>query len=817
MALKVGDLYVLLSVKTGEFGKGMASAAKQVEQVAEKMKKIGHEAGQLAAKLSAPFIAAVALAAKHNKQVGAEVERMKGAIGALANELAVAVLPVVRTLSNAILQLAGWFKGLDPELRKSITSFATYAAGALAVVAALGQVAGVAATAAKALGFLGTIIGAEAFLPVAGAVAAIVAGLAAWVVILGVLREAYDRDIGGIRKITDGLVQNLKEQFGLVVKFLAGIVDFFIGSVASVVRGVVQTVGTLSEILGDQKTSAFLAQLDHAASKLSFETTLSEKLGTIAEVGQKAADVVGEAWEFTASGIEKNFRDLSKALGLDSLFNAKKATPLMKEAKPVAGVSGAIGGAGGGIADLIGEQRDDAAKAIDAIYGFSRDVAEGVGGAVEAVFDAGAYFGDAILGACISAAGAAGDAIMQAVDVFSAGGLGAGLLQVVGSLLTESESFKTLGTMVQNSFGILADTFGVVLDAFQPVIGAIHLIASALITTITPVFTLLGMVLEPLGPPLIIIGELLSALAPALAAFMVAVQMVSTPLLFLAGPALKVFFDVIKFVSNVVVTIAAAIGDVWNGVLGAIQSVLRSIGEITIAGAKPLSFLSGWADALGAALVNTTAMRQGLDNLNAMTWESAQAKAEETAEVLKATDATEKAANAMGEMINIPRLFKHELTRFNTRGLEGTNPFPDGVPKFAKGGSVSRPTLAVVGEGGETEHIFPESKLLALLARTAELARLPEFSGAPPSIKLPDFSSFPRARRAPASELDLPETVASVRGGSSQNVGGVTVNLHGDIVSNDPEKWYRDMERVAKRKNLARYGAMGSAASGLGR
>jgi hypothetical protein len=39
------------------------------------------------------------------------------------------------------------------------------------------------------------------------------------------------------------------------------------------------------------------------------------------------------------------------------------------------------------------------------------------------------------------------------------------------------------------------------------------------------------------------------------------------------------------------------------------------------------------------------------------------------------------------------------------------------VPAFAEGGTVSRPTLAMVGEGGEREYIIPESKMQAASSR----------------------------------------------------------------------------------------------------
>ena len=68
--------------------------------------------------------------------------------------------------------------------------------------------------------------------------------------------------------------------------------------------------------------------------------------------------------------------------------------------------------------------------------------------------------------------------------------------------------------------------------------------------------------------------------------------------------------------------------------------------------------------------------------------------------------------NSVGGMVN------QLITRFNAL------PGPDialvptlTVPAFAQGGTVSRPTLAMVGEGGEREYIVPESKMAAASAR----------------------------------------------------------------------------------------------------
>jgi SLT domain-containing protein len=45
------------------------------------------------------------------------------------------------------------------------------------------------------------------------------------------------------------------------------------------------------------------------------------------------------------------------------------------------------------------------------------------------------------------------------------------------------------------------------------------------------------------------------------------------------------------------------------------------------------------------------------------------------------------------------------------------------VPAFAEGGIVSKPTLAMVGEGGEREYIIPESKMAAASANYLNGAR----------------------------------------------------------------------------------------------
>jgi SLT domain-containing protein len=63
------------------------------------------------------------------------------------------------------------------------------------------------------------------------------------------------------------------------------------------------------------------------------------------------------------------------------------------------------------------------------------------------------------------------------------------------------------------------------------------------------------------------------------------------------------------------------------------------------------------------------------------------------------------------------------------------------VPAFAQGGLVSRPTLAMVGEGGEREYIVPESKMATASSRFLAGSRgadvIPSSSGGGSSSRAP--------------------------------------------------------------------------------
>jgi hypothetical protein len=74
----------------------------------------------MSAALAAPVAAALAIAARHNAKIAAEVDRVKQAFSALAGEIASAVLPVVKEMTTAILRVVQWIRDMDPAVERII-------------------------------------------------------------------------------------------------------------------------------------------------------------------------------------------------------------------------------------------------------------------------------------------------------------------------------------------------------------------------------------------------------------------------------------------------------------------------------------------------------------------------------------------------------------------------------------------------------------------------------------------------------------------------------------------------------------------------
>ncbi|AEI65556.1 hypothetical protein [Corallococcus macrosporus] len=259
------------------------------------------------------------------------------------------------------------------------------------------------------------------------------------------------------------------------------------------------------------------------------------------------------------------------------------------------------------------------------------------------------------------------DLVNSFTEGFLAGGMNplAGVGAVILDLLAQSEGFQVLMEMVGTVIQHVADALGAVLVPLQPLVGAIFLVIDAVVGALTPVFETLGQVLEPLVPPLVLVGAIFQTLAPVLTAVAQAVLMVMTPLQMLAGPVLKGLFDVLKVIAVVILTVAQGLSHVWNGIVGAIQAVIRGISKaVEWLG---IDSLKNFANSMDRLKVDTDAMGESLQALNELTWESAEAKARETAEVLRNTDALQKATEALS---NVPSAWKVALRRYQSQDAQ---------------------------------------------------------------------------------------------------------------------------------------------------
>lgn len=247
------------------------------------------------------------------------------------------------------------------------------------------------------------------------------------------------------------------------------------------------------------------------------------------------------------------------------------------------------------------------------------------------------------------------DAFAHATSSMEQGGLGLGIGGGIGaavsSLLSQSKQFETIVKAVNVIFGMVADALGSVLAPLMPLVVLLEVVAVIIEAFVAPIVEFFGSVMEALWP-------------------------------------------VFRFVAVIVLHIAKAIGNVWNGILGAISSVFRSLGNIKVFGVRPLGFLRDWADSIDRAKVNTDKLAQMIQELNGMTFEEAKARVEHLA-TLEDLDETTQEVNE--SLKNVPSGFKAVLTRFSV-----ANPVP-----MAQGGIVTGPTLALIGEGPDDEAVIP--------------------------------------------------------------------------------------------------------------
>lgn len=195
MALKVGDLYVSLTANTQRLQRQLNGAARQIESFGRNLKGLGKDASDMSNMVAAAVGAAVAVAASKDAQVKKQVEDLKNASTAVAIEVARLALPVLQQMADTVGRVVTLFRQLTPEQRAMATQFIQIALGVSAVGMAAVKLEPAFKLAATAVRFVASSMGllSASTLPVLVAVALLIG-------IAGLVREAWDQNLGGIQE-----------------------------------------------------------------------------------------------------------------------------------------------------------------------------------------------------------------------------------------------------------------------------------------------------------------------------------------------------------------------------------------------------------------------------------------------------------------------------------------------------------------------------------------------------------------------------------------------------------------------------------------
>ena len=265
-------------------------------------------------------------------------------------------------------------------------------------------------------------------------------------------------------------------------------------------------------------------------------------------------------------------------------------------------------------------------------------------GAITATAQALWNFATSVMTGLVNAVAQASGALQSVI----AGAQQGGVVGAILAILMQSEQFQEAVAIVNHIIELVANALGKIIEAALPFLSILTILAEGIL----PIFE---------------------------------------PILNIFAEALKALWPVFRFVAIVILRVAKFIGDIWNGIVGAIQNIFRAIGNLSVFGWKPFNFLNDWANSLEKAKIDTQAMAKAIQELENLTWEEAMAKAEAIAATKEFTEA----------LTNVPEGFKVALARY--QAMEPVH--------LQHGGLVTGPTYAMLGERHQPELVIPLDRL----------------------------------------------------------------------------------------------------------
>jgi phage-related protein len=425
-ALKVGDVYVVVSAAIGDFAKSMKKVLKNIEDTARKAKEAAKGIGEVGAIFAAGMGAALMASSQTNAAVAADLQRLKDYLYTFAAEIGDALAPYLRQVTEAVGQLLAAFQRLPPGVKeaaaKGIAFMAVIGGLGMASSKAAGLLEGVAKAAgivlvpalnaasagAKLLGaamkestagkgMLAGLKGMEAGVGQAVAkmaisfagllvpILAVVAAVAVVALAAGAVYEAWKNTSTGLKATVLDIWQAAKDLgtrlFNTVGGWLSALQEGLMRALRAVLEGaafVLRKIGSLMAPVMRALELDSLAGMYEEMSNLTGVQLLKDLQTSATFLVDKAA-VAGEAIKDAAVGAGKNIVTSVK-------YGAKGLERMWKDIGAPAWLEKLLGGAGGGPSKRGGAGPPLLGR--EARGGAARRSAEIDFGAVEPAFEA---------------------------------------------------------------------------------------------------------------------------------------------------------------------------------------------------------------------------------------------------------------------------------------------------------------------------------------------------------------------------------------------------------------------------------------------
>ena len=669
MALKVGELFVNLSARTGGFFKDLENASKAVE-------KFSKEVAKVSATLGAMGGAAIAVAAQIDGPTKRAVDEVKRATGSLSVEVSRMLLPALRELGSSVREVASWLAGLSPELRAQVSHWAVVAVQVGLAAKVLGQIAGVAKAAFAGLGALATAVSAIGI----GPILALAAALGAVVVVTGVLHRAWTQNWGEIQQRTAAVVDALKEAFGGLAEWIGVAFKNAMAFAERWVLSLLDTVDFVQGLVGKKlvNTDGLREGFKGLFADLRSGAFVKSAVDGAKAFGSEVVSFAQEGAEVFASSLRPMFDQLKAVLGVRGTPASSGAAPK----KPTGALADWYStefpkmlkhrqeldrmGRGSRLSQVqaAGQfTRADTGLAAEQESAIAKRRAEAMAQDVVVLEQTSRAFsgaGDSLLGA-MGSFGAIVNSVRQGM---AEGGVLGAILRPVTDLLTQTEAFSKLLGTINGAVGLLLD---VVSSAVLPLTEAVGGVIAVLVKSIEPMFTALGRafgavgsIFQQLMPILMAVGSIFAALAPWFDIVGGAFAMLAEVM----KPFTWIIFQVVRAIALAVMGIYRGLLEVWNGLVNGVATVVDKVVEVVTLGLekKGGQFIRNLA-------VSTAQLDSQIQHLATSTYEDLQQEAADTAEAARrrqdADHAAADAAQSVAEsLLNVPQAFKVALARY---------------------------------------------------------------------------------------------------------------------------------------------------------